>query len=713
MIMQFKKWLGLVAAVVYLGLSGVRAQAADADYTNALNSAPQGIAIDNIFTPGTTANNKATVVDTTNAETPGTQAVMVTNDKNQFGTIWSTDENAFDLDQDEVVSMWMYFGDKGKKAADGMAFVLQNDSRGIAATPTFGKKISGETLGVWAVDANTKQTDPNELAKLAIQNSWALEFDTHLNTSDSYSNAGDADSFDVGLKGPHLASNYPAVGSTYSMAWQRPILNPILGSKAWYAHMNHEGLITGDYNLLANGAWHHVTLKWSAAKKQMTYIFDDKDPKSGQDLTGKSQTVTVDPAIVDPNHTGKIRWGFTGATGSDSANNLVIFEGVPGLVDVAASSKLTNLSTDEVVNDGDAVLGKDKLQLDYKLTYNGGKQDWKDVRAKLTLPERVNFNQAKVTYANGDEETIDASTISDQKLNYQLKQALSTDNPTATITLTGTAADEKQTFEVPSVGSTFSAVNGVTTTDTSDFILNPQLDIQLLRLSNAAVTIDAGKTTTIKGQVFVPEGITLTNKDLIVHPTVNGQAQPAYTIDDPDGDATGQVLFTPAAGDLKPGENTVEIYVKDIYGNKSNTITVKITVTGGLSFDDVAKASSFQQTKLTGKSVDVKRDSDWSVKISDTRQAGSKWHLQVAATPFTDADGDTLAGSLIYRNGSDRTPITTATTTISSGQATGDGDLTDVVDDWNDTTGLELNVNGNAVAGDYATNITWTLSDTP
>lgn len=710
--MRLKGWLVTLMMLGGLGFGGVTAQA-DADYDSALKSAPQGIALDQIFTPGETDNNKATVVDTTNPDITGTQAVMVTNATNQFGTIWSTDENAFELDKDETVSMWIYFGNRGKKAADGMAFVLQNDERGLAATPNFAKKISGETLGVWGVDTDNKQVDAYEVAKLAIQNSWALEFDTHLNTSDSYSNAGDADSFDIGYTGPHIASNYPGEGQSYQMEEKRSGVFPLYTYR-YFATLNHKGVIQGnDYTMLANGAWHHVTLDWSAANKEMTYTFDDRDPETGLDATGTSQTVTVDPAIVDPENTGKVRWGFTGATGSDYANNLVIFEGVPGLVDVTSETKLTDLTTGKEIAEGEAIRGTNEVQLDYLLTYKGGKQSWKDVVAKLNLPDEVTFDKAQVTYANGEQDTIDVNQISDQKLTYQLKQELSKDNSTARIRLTGTASDKKDVTEVPSEVSTFSAVNGVTSPDTPRFIINPKLDIDLLRISSAKVTINAGETTTIQGQVFVPEGITLTNKDLTVHPSINGKAKPSYTIVDDDDDSSGKVLYTPTAKDLKAGTNKVELYVTDIYGNESDTISVDVTVLGGLTFGDVADKSSFVATQLTGASQNVKRTNDWQVKVSDTRQAGSTWQLQVAADGFRDQDGQQLDGSLVYRNGSDRTTITSTPMTISNGVSSDDDDEFDVIDDWDDTTGLELDLKGTAVSGEYSTNITWTLSDTP
>ncbi|KRK96804.1 hypothetical protein FD25_GL001732 [Levilactobacillus acidifarinae DSM 19394] len=689
---------------------GLTVAHADADYDNALATAPQGIALDQIFTPGETANNKARVVNTTNSQTAGTQAVMVTNAKDQFGTIWSTDDNAFDLNQDESVSMWMYFGNKAANAADGMAFVLQNDGRGVAATPNFGKKISGETLGVWAVDTNTKQTDPAALAKLAIQNSWALEFDTHLNKSSSYSKAGDADSFDVGLTGPHLASAYPGEGSSYQMVKTSGLL---ITQKAYYATLAHQGVIAGGNDLLSNGRWHHVTLDWDASAKKMTYIFDDKDPETGNEQTGTAQAVTVDPAIVDPDNTGKVRWGFTGATGSSYANNLVIFEKVPGLVETKAAATLTDLNTGKVLKDGESIRGTHEVQLDYALTYEGGKQSWKDVTAKLKLPNDLKFEKINVTYANGEQQTVDPNEITDDQLSFKLDQDLSTTNETARIRLTGAVSDQKQAVDVAAKTSTFTAVNGVATADTVRFTIDPKLDIDLLLTSASTVNIEAGTTTTVKGQVFVPEGITITNDDLTVHPILNGTAMPAEKIEDPDDNMSGKVRYTPAVKDLIVGKNTVDLYVEDNYGNRSNKITVTINVTGGLTFDQVAENSSFKATTLTGSSQKVHRTNDWTVRILDTRAAGAKWSLQAAVGEFTTSDGQKLAGGLTYSDGQEQIKLTSAPTTIHQGTSSANQDVTDVVDDWTDDTGIHLTVNGDALSGDYSGQIDWTLTDAP
>ncbi|MCF7522991.1 hypothetical protein L3X07_05785 [Levilactobacillus brevis] len=138
-----------------------------------------------ILTVDTSGYSSSAIVNATNPATPGTQIAMVNNNTYQFGSIWSTDENYFDLTQDETASMWLYFGNQGTQAADGMAFVLQNDPRGVPAIPDYptpGKAI-GETLGVWGVDMAKRQGSVDKLAQTAIQDSWALEFDTNRNAS--------------------------------------------------------------------------------------------------------------------------------------------------------------------------------------------------------------------------------------------------------------------------------------------------------------------------------------------------------------------------------------------------------------------------------------------------------------------------------------------------------------------------------------------------
>lgn len=712
------KWrwrAGLIALLLAFGASSVAW--ADSDYNQALATAPQGISLnkDNaILTVDTSGYSSSAIVNATNPATPGTQIAMVNNNTYQFGSIWSTDENYFDLTQDETASMWLYFGNQGTQAADGMAFVLQNDPRGVTAIPDYptpGKAI-GETLGVWGVDMARRQGSVDKLAQTAIQDSWALEFDTNRNASTGGKAAGYANSFDIGMPPVHIGSNYPGAGSSYIRHVDHGL--PVLGiiqPDNYYYGLNHLGVIADESqpNFLSNGQWHHVTLSWKAATKQMTYTFNDKDPQTGAMQPGVSRTVTLDPAKIDPNNTGKIRWGFTGATGSRYENNLVVFESVPGLVAASTTATMTDLTQKQPVDSAHGVVSHDKLQVDYHLAYNGGRQSWSSIEGHLKLPANISYETAKITYANQPAETLDASQISQQKLTAALHQSLNRDNDAATVSLIGEADEVAKSTTVPATTSTFVSNAYVGTADTPSFQLNPNVDLNLSVTSDNPLALKPETDTVVTGNVHLATSAT-TPPRVTIQPVLNGTR---LTVITPATDGTFPLPLK--ASDLQAGTNTLTLVATADTGDTSNTVTVPITVAGDLKFSDVAAASHFQTATLTGQDQLAKRGDDWRLAVSDTRGTGRQWVLDVQATPFVAADGTTLAGGPVYVDAYGSLTIDDTPTAI-VWHTTDDRDhdgVYDVMGNWSADQGLLLAVNGGAVSGNYTSTITWTLGDVP
>jgi len=132
-----------------------------------------------------------------------------------------------------------------------------------------------------------------------------------------------------------------------------------------------------------------------------------------------------------------------------------------------------------------------------------------------------------------------------------------------------------------------------------------------------------------------------------------------------------------------------------------------------LLFQQVSTKSSFEATTLTGASQKVKRTKDWQVEILDTREAGAEWSLQIAGTKFATATGQELSGSLYYYDSDQKSPVTSTPMTVMSGTSSDQDDVTDVVGGWDDEAGLVLEVDGDAVQGEYSANITWTLNNVP
>ncbi|AKP63940.1 hypothetical protein FC99_GL001677 [Levilactobacillus koreensis JCM 16448] len=487
---------GIVVAVAAGVLGGSVVGHADADYDHAVQTMPRGLPIEGnfhipYFMNSVIPNSAETV---TSPSDSSRQAVQITNDSNQVGSVWA-DRNKyyFDFTKNQRAAMWMYFGNMGDywKAGDGMAFVVQNDYRGeqaIATTNFSTAPAVGQTLGVWGYASSLPNENETNVARRAIQNSWALEFDTFTNMKSPESANAIPGSFDfqVGSQNgvdkpqPHIASNYPGVSG------KRATYETMNFEKDSYTMMTHNGLIKTP---LSDGSWHHVTIDYKAPTDgttvgSMTYTINDKRlPGSG---VQEKQSSTVDfnySLLKDPDTTGTHipntgLWGFTGTTGNINwENNLVVFEQMPGLVDANGSAKIYNRSHLDAsgkpteISAGQNVTGGDRLRLDYQLQYNTGRVDWDNIAAEIHLPDHVMVNAGTITYANGKTETVDLSNLSGQDLSFKLGQLLNAENRTATISLDGKADNPASDTPVTSQTSKFSGPNAIVTADTPAFNL--------------------------------------------------------------------------------------------------------------------------------------------------------------------------------------------------------------------------------------------------
>ncbi|WP_143463079.1 WxL domain-containing protein [Levilactobacillus enshiensis] len=704
---MFRRWLD--AGLILLALtcwSGVVTAHAASDAAHALATAPQGILLSKpnaILTVATTSKSSATVVNTTNPAAPGTQAAVVTNNAGQFGSTWSTDDNSFDLTHNEQLSLWLYFGDQGNAATDGMAVVLQNDSRGVHAMPDWGNApVSAETLGVWGVAAGTAVGSAKDIAATAIQNSWALEFDTNFNDKATRLTTG----LDAGRTTAHIASGYPGLATSYL-----PLLPPATNAPTGY-RLRHSGVISDatQPNFLANGAWHHLTLTWNATAQTMTYAFNDKNPVTETPEPGTRRTVAVDPKRIDPDHTGRVRWGFTGTTGTHAEDNLVVLENAPGLVTAQTSAQLTDLTQDKIVDHDDEVVSRDKVQLTYHLNYQGGRRVWSAIGGQLRLPAGIAYaKRATVTMANGQVTTVALSATRDGALTVAFKSALSRQNPSATVQVTGRILPVSTQQVVASVTSIFASSAFVGTATTPTFRVMPAVKLDLAVTSADPLVLPDLQKTTVTGKIG---GFTRANVPpaLCVTPKLNGATLARVT---PQSDGTFTLSL--AASQLQPGANVLKLTAVTASGDVSKTVTVPITVTGELKFDTVSSEEGFQASTLTGNSQLVGRTGDWRLVVQDTRGTGSRWTLNAQATALTTSDGQQLAGQPVYVTSHGSLPIGTTPTPVLT-HVTDDSEDAgrfDVVGSWTPRTGMLLTVTDGSAIGHYSGTIVWTLSDAP
>ncbi|MFD1418673.1 hypothetical protein [Companilactobacillus keshanensis] len=377
--------------------------------SDVINDPPvKGLSLSKYFSSGTFTGNKAKVVSNDK-----TDYVELTNNANsgsaQTSAVWSNnDKNYLNIQKKQTLSMWMYFGSETGRygVPDGMAFVLQNGGTD-AISNIKGTPNSGETLGVWGSDSNKLAATVKPeiggvptLAEQAIQNSFAIEFDTYTNHfngttpvkySDWISNNNapqylpdPTNAFDYlaynyqtsnnnflyqgdDFQRSHIAWNYPARDKTYvQLSPNPPASLGFLNTGKSIAGMIHN---LGTDNLDENGAnvylqkelsnstnpkdsWRHITIQYTPADEgsnnaTLTYKVGDKDPVTGKGAKPITDvTLTLDMSAFGTMSSKKLRYGFTAATGKGaSTNSAVIFETMPSLVNAEVNAYTVDKTT--------------------------------------------------------------------------------------------------------------------------------------------------------------------------------------------------------------------------------------------------------------------------------------------------------------------------------------------------------------------------------
>ncbi|MHC9533433.1 hypothetical protein ACVPPR_08505 [Dellaglioa sp. L3N] len=555
------------------------------DYDGALGKAPRAILMTGLFQTGTgagvTPNSGMVGLDSLNkvSSKPSKTLVKITDAKNQKAAVWSSDTNSFDINTDDKASMWIYFGNANSGAGDGMALVLQNDPNNNKAISS----IAGETLGVWGNDSGAKSA--GDVAKSAIQNSWALEFDTHKNDGTNTNNA-----FDFGLAGDsHIASGYPAEADTYAAPYKG----------ASYYTQKHSGLITyGGY--LSNSKWHHVTINYKsidAKNGSMTYAIDDKapisetkplDPTDDVSQPGQTATVPIDKSKFNSTD-GKIRWGFTGSTGDNFENNLVMFEQVPGLVNATAVQTITDVTQNkDLPADGTGtVKSGDQLKFTTKATYLGGKQNWKDPAAYLKYPaDNIKWTE---TILNDDKPNIlgpDSIWGEEPGSGATFGADFSKDNPTGKIAYVGTVGPVTEDTPQTSPAGQIIGSNAMIDSNAVSYTIEaaPKMTLSIDNLKD--IDVDYGKDATITGTVKSSLGGDIA-KGAKASVTISGDKTPI------EGDVATDGTFSvtvPKAKLTTSGEKTYTVQATDVDGNTTDKTdkddTKKINIHPVLTLND-------------------------------------------------------------------------------------------------------------------------------
>ena len=741
-------WLFCVA--IFMGIEGffnssvnvkaASAASALAEQNAGLSTAPDNLGLDStLFTKGDfsdyktssggTVNNLASLMSATGSPFGDLRAIRMTYNTNQAAAIWSNvgGGNYIDITKKQTLSMWLYFGPKTHTSTgdfgDGMAFVLQNSSLGVKDFSHKGTTLgAGETLGVWGLDNDNSVDSPKTIADTAIQDSWALEFDTTANTA---GDPGGADGFDQGISGQHIAYGYPHDPTTYIRGGTPPKTG-LFGSTSggYYYTQHHTGTVPV---MLHDGQWHHLTISWDPTTSQATYSFNDKNPDGSKGTN--PITETTDPikptefGVVPDNH---LRWGFTATTGDSYEANLIAFESIPSSVEGDATATIKDETQNKDVKDGDSVNSNDQLAINYNLTYDSGRDSWDNIVADLNLPSGVTYtadsngNIGKITYSDGSTKDIKSSFLSGTSVNgYPVDKSLSSTGPTsATITINGVAKAVSSDTTVASTRSKIDSDTLIKDVDSPSFTIKKSKPINL-SLDKSNVSVSPDKDVGITGTVSYTDGTAVTNSAVSVYAKLKdndtGMETTLDTFPLSSDDASGKLNFSIPADKLTGTTNDLEVYVMDKDGNKSTTSTEVISKTGALSLT-VNKGYNFSNVNQVTASHLITRSGNWDITVNDGRQVSQDnvWHLSADTDGLKSGDTP-FNGEMVYKdnNGDEQSLMGDNLVDIANGVKTQDGEQTTSVSKaWNSGTGIFLRSNGLMTAGKYTGEINWTLSDT-
>lgn len=717
----------LIIIITCLGvglLSERQAQAAgvalDEDMQAAIKTAPNGMTLSSLFNTNDVSYSATQLVDGTFTKE---SIAQITNDNiepraEQVGALWSQRLGKtgakVNLTHDTSWSFWLYFGNKQAKQSSGMAFVLQNDT---AATHAIAKGGKGQSLGVWASDANSRASS-TDLAAIAIQHSWALEFDTTVNKTPSLGAGNYYDAEGIPSQGPHIASGYPADASMYKQYGQR---------NKHYFSLKHQ-----QPKLMANpadGQWRHVTIDWKVQSSQMTYAFNDQDPKTRQPMKPEVQdTVTIDRKKLSADGktpANEVAWGITGSTGKfNSANQLVVLDQTPRQIQfskLAETNIMQNMAVKRKIKEGDTVFPGETLRYVLHATADHPTQLGTLTTATALLPAISAVKRIRGHFTNDGMHALhplnDQELLADRVDARIASRAFSTATPSLAFWLKTEIQPVDHDVYVPPRKVIFSGVDHYVEIESAGYTVKRKLNLKLESLDDGALSVEKGEDATVHARLS-NNGKDI-NDDIIadtkVRIDVGGLTFNLSQLKGSWEGTSGKFQFKVPSRLLKPGKNNISVQASN---RKDETQPLKIAVnqrSGDLAFDTMPCNCNFKG-ELNGRHQMIGRDKDWQLRVRDGRGAGSSWKLQLnVSKKFTTTDGRELSGNVVYRNGKARQKLTIGDkpTVIEEQTTKEDDECTDVAKKWKDNDGVLIEVNGDAVAGDYSGELLWQLTDAP
>lgn len=603
----------------------------------------------------------------------GDQVVLTRDWFLEYGQIFSTEQNKFNLNESFHLETDLYFGNNGENAGEGTAFVITTDKERVEHNP-YGYGITNAyQLGIYA----------NTEFKQYLKRSFAIEFDTHQEFSlDTGVSVNDG-------KG-HVANSFPGQRSSYIFSGN--FLKSLKHNDIYYPT-----------EYLADNKWHPFTIDWDADKKILSYKYDEAPVVN----------VPIDPITVFGDTS--VYWGFSARTGWGTPESLrvskqmVRFKQItnkepeePGFVDIYDRLMVTK-DGKEITNTG--VTSKSgPIRLEYDLTYIGGNQDLLTPTFNLTLDDNLSLKEGTLN-VNGSK--VSDSYFTGNKLSYTLLGNLNTTNRNLNISFEAIPKELKINSKTK-IDYQLKAANylgGNLTLEIPIWKMKPKLTIQsqVANLNLEPTDFEQIKAMTNEQIIdYVVAQVGVTAKDT-VYDTNEGISFAAANIDEFNRIKTLEV----------GGSETLTLYAEKL-GVKSTELPIVLSLNAGiLSFREITNQLDFIQKKNIAATFISQRKEPFNLVIEDTREIGSTWELSASSSGLFDGNRK-LNGSIIYKiKENDTKYLNEDTQKIQSGIRNEKQIITNIAESWSPTEGPLLQINAGNLNGKYVGEILWILSSAP
>ncbi len=593
--MKKRTFILLISLLCILSTKHIQADAIDPSIPNIPNDF-QGVDLKSSFNPA--VGNGILYSD-------DNSVLQMSNGRSQVGALWG--KNKIDLKKPFKLSTYLYLGNQGSSAADGMTFCLQQYSPSWVGE-------SGKGIGAYS------SSYPFTLA---------LEFDTYFNGDGPDRYNGSSGSNGLTKVGNHIAF------AASSHGWE---------TYQW--HYSAQELATGEY--LSNGYWKKLNISATPINDhQTTLSYSLQDLGSGKTYS-KSCMVDFRSSWDDANHqfftTNEVYWGFTSSTGAQMETTAMTFGSLPQTPTIATADT-TIYQGEKWDASQNFVSGNDETNTDFQ--YEDNRLSSTN-NVDTTKPGTYNVTY---TYKNGSYTgTASAKvTVLEDQTNIKTKDSVLYVSQTWNKESNFVGATDEDGNAIPWSDSRISS-NGASV-DTS----KPGTYNLTYTVKGKLKNVDSKFTVTVKED---KSSIQTKNTTLQVGQIWNKESNFVGATDE-DGNAIpwsdSRISSNGASVDTsKPGVTKLRYTYKGKVKNTDSDFTVtveaplKLIVPSSSDFGTYKLGSSntvLSWNKASKVEVEGATHSQWDLSVALNSKSSLKDYIKIGEIPITEASQKVLSGT--------------------------------------------------------------------